>query len=71
MRGVSRPCDDNLQAALGEAKLTGAEIGANEIPIPDEATAQAYVAALKGETASVTSVKVRSSKRTRNVGQRR
>ena len=35
----------------------------NEIPIPDEATAQAYVKALKDETATVTSLKVRNTKR--------
>jgi DNA topoisomerase-1 len=47
----------------GTRVATGAEVGKNELPIPDEATAQAYVEALRGQTATVTSVKVRNSKR--------
>jgi DNA topoisomerase-1 len=58
---------DAFKATLNKVDGTriaqGGEVGKNEIPIPDEATAQAYVEALKGQDATVTQVKVRSSKR--------
>ncbi|CAN5649680.1 type I DNA topoisomerase [soil metagenome] len=47
----------------GQAIAQGGEVGAREIPIPDEATAQGYVTALHGEQAVVTGIKVRTSKR--------
>ena len=47
----------------GTRVAQGGEVKKNEIPIPDEATAQAYVKALKAETATVSSVKTRSTKR--------
>ncbi len=64
---LETPSAERYKAALvkvdGTRVATGGEIKKNEIPIADEATAQAYVEALKGDTATVTSVKVRSSKR--------
>ncbi len=64
---LETPSAERYKAALvkvdGTRVATGGEIKKNEIPITDEATAGAYVAALKGESATVTTVKVRSSKR--------
>jgi DNA topoisomerase-1 len=64
---LETPAGERYKAALvkvdGTRVAQGGEVKKNEIPIPDEATAQAYVKALKAETAAVTSVKVRSSKR--------
>ena len=58
---------ERYRAALvgvdGTKIAQGGEVKRNEVPIPDEATAKAYVEALRGETATVTSVKVRNSKR--------
>ena len=65
---LETPVTERYKAALvkvdGTRVAQGGEVKKNEIPIPDEATAQAYVEALRGETATVTSVKVRTSKRT-------
>jgi len=64
---LETPAGERYKAALvkvdGTRVAQGGEVKKNEIPIPDEATAQAYVAALRGQTATVSSVKVRSSKR--------
>jgi DNA topoisomerase-1 len=64
---LEAPAGERYKAALvkidGTRVAQGGEVKKNEIPIPDEATAQAYVEALKGDTATVTSLKVRSSKR--------
>jgi DNA topoisomerase I len=64
---LATDADERFKATLtgvdGTRIAQGGEVGKNEIPIPDEATAQAYVTALRGATATVTSVKVRSSKR--------
>jgi DNA topoisomerase-1 len=64
---LETPRGERYKAALvkvdGTRVAQGGEVKKNEIPIPDEATAQAYVTALKAETATVTSVKTRSSKR--------
>ena len=45
----------------GRALARGGEVGRNEVPIADEATARAYADALRGSDAIVTSVKVRTS----------
>jgi DNA topoisomerase-1 len=47
----------------GTALARGGEVGRNEVPIEDEATARRYAEALRGVDATVTSVKVRSSSR--------
>jgi len=64
---LSTPAGERFKAALTKVDGTriaqGGEVGKNEIPIPDEATAQAYVESLKGQDATVTSLKVRTSKR--------
>jgi DNA topoisomerase-1 len=64
---LETPARARYKAALvrvdGTRVAQGGEVKQNEITIPDEATAQGYVAALKQETALVTSVKTRSSKR--------
>ncbi|MGD8684960.1 MAG: type I DNA topoisomerase, partial [Chloroflexota bacterium] len=58
---------ERYRAALvtvdGTRVAQGGEVKKNEISIPDEATAQAHIAALRGQTATVSSVKVRNSKR--------
>ncbi len=58
---------ERYKAALvkvdGTRVAQGGEVKKNELPIPDEATAQAYVRALRAETATVVSLKMRSSKR--------
>ena len=64
---LETPSGERYKAALvkvdGTRVAQGGEVKQNEIPIPDEATAQAYVKALRAETATVTSLKVRNSKR--------
>ena len=64
---LETPAGERFKATLvsvdGTRIAQGGEVKKNEIPIPDEATAQSYVKALKAETATVTAVKVRSSKR--------
>ncbi len=64
---LETPKEERFKASLvsvdGTRIAQGGEVKKNEIPIPDEATAQAYVKALKAETATVASVKTRSSKR--------
>lgn len=59
--------DEPFVAALikvdGTSVARGGEVGRNEMPIADEATAQAYVEELRGATATVSSLKVRNSKR--------
>ncbi len=64
---LETPAGERYRAALvkvdGTRLATGGEVKKNEVPIADQATAQAYVEALRGQTATVTSVKVRSSKR--------
>ena len=64
---LETPAGERFRAALvkvdGTRVATGGEIGKNEVPIADEATAGAYVEALRGQAAAVSSVKVRSSKR--------
>ena len=47
----------------GTSVARSAEVGRNEVVIADEATAQAYADELRGATATVTSLKVRNSKR--------
>jgi DNA topoisomerase I len=65
---LETPAGERFRAALVKVDrtrvATSGEIGKNEVPIADEATAQAYVEALRGQTATVTSVRVRASKRT-------
>ncbi len=64
---LETPAGERYKAALvmvdGARVAQGGEVKPNEIPIPDEATAQAYVTALREETATVSSLKVRNSKR--------
>ncbi|MEA2026524.1 MAG: type I DNA topoisomerase, partial [Chloroflexota bacterium] len=64
---LQTPSGERFKAALvkvdGTKVALGGEVKKNEVPIADEATAQAYVEALKGEHATVTSLKVRNSKR--------
>ncbi len=64
---LQTPTGERFKAALvkvdGTKVALGGEVKKNEVPIADEATAQAYVEALKDEQATVTSVKVRNSKR--------
>jgi DNA topoisomerase I len=48
----------------GSTVARGGEVGRNEVPIADDATAQAYVEELRGETARVASRAIRASKRT-------
>jgi DNA topoisomerase-1 len=47
----------------GTALARGGEVGRNEVPVADEATARGYADALRGADATVTSVKVRTSSR--------
>ncbi len=47
----------------GTSVARSAEVGRNEVVIADEVTAQAYADELRGATATVTSLKVRNSKR--------
>jgi DNA topoisomerase-1 len=65
---LEAPAGERFKAAVvkvdGTRIALGGEVKKNEIPVADEATALAYVEALRGESATVTSVKVRSSKRT-------
>ncbi|MEX1335235.1 MAG: type I DNA topoisomerase [Candidatus Limnocylindrales bacterium] len=64
---LETPSAERYRAALvsvdGTRIAQGGEVKKNEIPIPDEATAQAYVTALQAESATVTTVKTRSTKR--------
>jgi len=59
--------DEAFTAAVmrvdGVALARSGEVGRDETPIPDEATAQAYVEELRNLDASVISVKVRSARR--------
>ena len=59
--------DEPFHAALvkvdGRSVARSAEVGRNELVIADEATAQAYAEELRGTTATVSSLKVRSSRR--------
>jgi DNA topoisomerase-1 len=59
--------DEPFRASLtrvdGTSVARGGEVGRNEVPIADPATAQAYVEELRGAAATVTSRTVRASKR--------
>jgi len=57
------PYKASLTKVDGTNVARGGEVGKNEVPIPDEATAHAYVESLRDQDATVTSVQVRSSKR--------
>jgi DNA topoisomerase-1 len=47
----------------GKPLARGGEVGRNEVPVADEATARGYADALRGADATVTSVRVRASNR--------
>jgi DNA topoisomerase-1 len=64
---LSTDAGETFRAALvrvdGQAIAQGGEVGRNEAPIPDEASALRYVEELRGGAGRIVSVKVRPSKR--------